>query len=472
MMKPTLYGDVADRVLSLIEAGTFRAGDKLPSIRTLSGRFAVSVNTVKEAYSLLETQRFLEARPQSGFYVRRKVPPLPKPAQGEGPTHLDPKEVGMCRIYGEVTKDGKNLPGASLAIALPDPGLLPLAKLNQAFQTAWKVMGRRMVEYAHSPGLPLLREQIAQESVHGGMTLSPDQVLITTGTSEAFTLVLLALCRPGDTIAIETPTYFSFLSLLRELGIRVLEIPTSPEAGVDLTILSQAFDAYPVKAFVTISNFNNPLGFRTSDDHKRALVDLCRSKRVPLIEDDIYGDLPFQGPRPRTCKSFDTEGNVILISGFSKTLASGYRIGWAVPGRWFDQLDKLKSLTSVASPTPNQWALARFLETGGYQRHLRGFRQRLADQVGRMAETVARTFPEGTRVSRPVGGYVLWIELPGAVDTFELYERALSRGIIFSPGEIFSATGGFRNALRLSAGSWNPEVGHAVETLGNLARQG
>jgi len=471
-MKPTLYGDVADRVLALIEAGTFREGDKLPSIRTLSGRFEVSVNTVKEAYGLLETQRFLEARPQSGYYVRRGVPPLPKPA-GEPETRpvLDPREVGMCRIYGEVTRDGKNRAGASLAIALPDPGLLPAAKLNEAFQTTWKTLGRSMTDYVHSPGLALLREQIAQEALQAGQVTSPDDIIITTGTSEAFTLALLTFCRAGDTVAIETPTYFSFLSLLRELGIRVLEIPTSPEEGVNLDVLAWALDTHIVKAFVTIANFNNPLGFRMSDEKKKALVELCRTKGVPLIEDDIYGDLPFSGPRPRTCQSFDTEGNVLLISGFSKTLASGYRVGWAVPGKWYAQFDKLKSLTSVASPTPTQWAVGRFLETGGYQRHLRVFRQRLADQVGAMAEVVARTFPEGTRVSRPAGGFVLWVELPGTSDTTVLYEKALPEGIIFSPGEIFSASGKFQNALRLSAGSWNEEVARAVARLGRLARE-
>ena len=469
-MKPTLYGEVADRVLALIESGTFRAGDKLPSIRTLSGRMAVSVNTVKEAYGLLETQRFLEARPQSGYYVRRAVPPLPKTAEPSGKPRLDPKEVGMCRVYGEVTRDGRNPAGASLAIALPAAELLPAAKRAEAFQTSWKTMGRSMTDYVHSPGLPLLREQIAQEGIQAGMVLSPDDIIVTTGASEAVTLALLALVRPGETIAVEAPTYFNFLSLLRELDIRVLEIPTSPEEGVNLDVLAWALDTHHVKAFVTIANFNNPLGFRMTDEKKKALVELCRTRGVPLIEDDLYGDLPFCGPRPRTCKSFDTDGNVLLISGYSKTLAPGYRIGWTAPGRWFEKIDKLKSLTAVATATPTQWAIARFLELGGYQRHLRTFRQRLADQVGAMAETVAASFPEGTRVSRPAGGYVLWVELPDDADTTALYERAYAEGIVFCPGEIFSASGKFRNALRLSAGIWSDEVRGAVERLGQLAR--
>jgi len=471
-MKPTLYGEVADRVLSLIESGSLRAGDKVPSIRALSGRMAVSVNTVKEAYGLLETQRFLEARPQSGYYVRRTVPPLPRPATAlNAQTSLDPREVGMCRVYGQVTQDGGGFPGASLAIALVDQNLLPGARLNAAFQTAWRTRGKSMTDYVHSPGLSLLREQIARESVEAGMRLSPDDIIVTSGTSEAITLVILSLARAGDTIAIETPTYFSFLSLLRELGIKVLEIPTSPEEGVNLDILSWALDTHPVKAFVSIPTFNNPLGFRMSDERKKALVDLCEAKGVPLVEDDIYGELPFTGPRPRTCQSYDTTGNVILVSGFSKTLAAGYRIGWTVPGRWYSQIDKLKSLTSVATASPTQWAVGQFLETGGYQRHLRTLRQRLADQVGAMAETVARAFPDGTRVSRPAGGFVLWVELPDQVETTPLYERAIREGIIISPGEIFSASGRFTNAFRLSAGVWTEGTERAVVRLGQLARE-
>jgi DNA-binding transcriptional MocR family regulator len=325
-----------------------------------------------------------------------------------------------------------------------------------------------MSGYTHSPGLPLLREQIAQEALQSGMRLSPDDIIITSGTGEAVTLALLALVRAGDTVAIESPTYFTFLSLLRELGVKVLEIPTSPDEGVNLDVLSWAFDTHTVKAFVTIPTFNNPLGYSLSDEKKKALVELCRNKGVPLIEDDIYGDLPFSGPRPRTCKSYDTDGSVIMVSGFSKSLAPGYRIGWAVPGRWFDQIDKLKSLTSVATATPTQWAIGRFLETGGYQRHLRTYRQRLADQVGAMAETIARSFPEGTRVSRPAGGYLLWAELPG-VNTSELYDCALAEGIVFSPGEIFSASGRYTNAMRLNAGVWSDGVEHAVARLGRLA---
>lgn len=463
--RPTLYATVADRILALIEGGTLKAGDKVPSIRTLSERFEVSVNTIKEAYFLLETQRFLEARPQSGYYVRRKVPPLPHQA---GAVHLDPREVTMCRIYGEILTQRNN--AASLAIALPDSALLPSEKLNRAFQTAWKELGTDSLSYAVSPGLLCLREEIARHSLEGGLEVSPDQIIITSGGSEAIYLAVMALCRPGDTLAVETPTYFNFLHLLLELGIKVVEIPCDPQAGVNLDALDQALAQHPVKAFLSIPSFNNPLGFCVSESRKRDLVDLLARRDVPLIEDDIYGELPFTGSRPLTCKALDKEGRNLLVSSFSKTLAPGYRVGWMIPGRLFDRIDKLKSLSTVGTATPNQLAIAHYLKTGGYDRHLRVFRRKLADQTGALAETVADCFPPETKVSRPAGGFVLWVELPKKYDTLELYDRALAEGIVFSPGAIFSASGRFTNCLRLNAGIWNPAIEKAVRRLGELVQ--
>jgi DNA-binding transcriptional MocR family regulator len=462
--RPTLYASVADRILAMIETGTLQAGERIPSVRVLSRRMAVSVNTIREAYTLLESQRFLEARPQSGWYVRRRVPPLPqKPLAAT----LDPREVTMCRIYNQVLESGGG--GASLAIALPDSALLPAEKLNRAFGRSWKDLGQDSLAYQVSPGLPALRHEIARHSLEGGLEVGPDQIIITSGGSEAIYLAVLALCRPGDTLAVETPTYFNFLHLLLELGIRVVEIPCDPTDGVNLDDLRQALESHPVKAFLSIPHFNNPLGGCLTEDKGRALVTLLDRFEVPLIEDDLYGELPFAGRRPVPLKAYDTSGRNILVSSFSKTLAPGYRIGWIIPGRWYPAVDRLKTLSSVATNTPSQLAIAQYLATGGYERHLRTFRKALALQTGLMAETVAETFPTGTKVSRPAGGFVLWIELPGGTDTLDLYDRTVAEGIAFSPGAIFSASGRFGNCLRLSAGVWNQAVETAVKRIGGLA---
>lgn len=467
MYPSTLYGDVADRVVSLIEHGTFRPGDRLPSLRSLSSQLAVSINTVKEAYNLLETQRFLEARPQSGYYVRRQVPPLPLAAKQ---CELNPREVTMCRIYGEVTERYPHANAAALGIALPDTALLPGKRLANLMQETLRDHPAAALEYAVSPGLRSLREQIARHSLESGLAVSPDEIIITSGGSEAIWLAIMALCQTGDTIAVETPTYFNFLSLLVELGIKVVEIPSSASQGPDFAVLEQALRGGKLKAFLAIPNFNNPLGFCLDDSRKAQLVDLMERYGVPLIEDDIYGELSFTGQRPTSCKSLDRTGNVILVSSFSKTIAPGYRVGWIIPGKLHARIDRLKSLSTVGTASPNQLVLARYLETGSYDRHLRSFRRQLALQTGAMAEAVARHFPTATRVSRPAGGFVLWIELPEPCNTLDLFRQAVAEGIVFSPGEIFSASGRFGNCMRLNAGVWNPVIETAIQRIGELAQ--
>jgi DNA-binding transcriptional MocR family regulator len=369
----------------------------------------------------------------------------------------------MCRIYRQVLDSGGR--GASLAIALPDSALLPAEKLNRA----WRNLGQDSLAYQVSPGLAALRHEIARQSLEGGLEVSPDRIIITSGGSEAIYLAVLALCRPGDTLAVETPTYFNFLHLLLELGIRVVEVPCDPVDGVNLAALEQALGAHPVRAFLSIPHFNNPLGCSVTEAKARALVALLDRFEVPLIEDDLYGELPFAGRRPVPLKAYDRADRNLLVSSFSKTLAPGYRIGWILPGRWYPAVDRLKTLSTVATNTPGQLAVAQYLATGGYGRHLRTYRKKLALQTGLMAEAVAESFPPGTKVSRPAGGFVLWVELPEGTDTLDLYDRALAEGILFSPGAIFSASGRFGNCLRLSAGVWNPTVDRAVRRIGSLA---
>jgi DNA-binding transcriptional MocR family regulator len=468
----TLYAEVADKVLGMIEKGALKEGDRVPSIRSLSGQLAVSVNTVKEAYLLLEAQRFLEARPQSGFYVRRKAPPLPtENASERAYLGMDPKEVSLCRIYGEISRTEKGS-GACLSVAIPDPSLMPVKALERSFREALADENHDAINYAFSPGHEGLRREIARQSIEAGINASPEEVIITSGASEALTLTIMALCGRGDTVAVESPTYFNFLQLLESLGVKALEIPSNPTDGMNLEVLSWALDKYPVKAVICIPNFNNPLGGVMPDARKSELVGLLESRGIPLVEDDVYGELAYAAQRPRAAKSWDLSGNVILVSSFSKTLACGFRVGWALPGKYYRQLDKMKSLSSVGSATPTQMAISAYLAAGGYPRHLRRLRQALAEQAGLMAEEVALAFPEGTRVSRPKGGFVLWVELPEGFDSFELYKRVLPEGIAFSPGAVFSNSGKYSNCLRLNAGQWNGQVLRAVRRIGGLARNG
>lgn len=298
--------------------------------------------------------------------------------------------------------------------------------------------------------------------------MSPDDIVTTCGTMEALNLCLRAVAKPGDTIAIESPTFYGILQA--SLGMRALEIPTHPRDGIDLDALEQAIKKNKVKACLLIPNFNNPLGCCMPDNNKKQLVEMLGRREIPLIEDDIYGDIYFGAARPKTAKAFDKEGLVLLCSSFSKTIAPGYRVGWTAPGRFKAQVEHLKSMNTIATATLPQMAVARFLESGGYDRHLRKLRKALATQVQRVTLAVRQYFPEGTRITRPTGGFVLWVELPKSVDSLELYRKALEKKISIAPGPIFSAKQKYQNFIRLSCGqAWSDSLEQALKTLGRLA---
>lgn len=470
--KVPLYEEVAGRISYLIEQGTLRPGDRAPSIRNLSRQMQVSINTVKEAYCQLEDRRLLEARPQSGFYVRARLPELPAEPVLDRPA-LNPAEVSLTNVYQMVMRDLLNPNLLQLGIAVPNYQLLPVEKLNRMLAREIRRFARQSVSYELPPGNLRLRQQIAQRLLLSRCTLGPDQIVITSGCVEAVVLALRALCRPGDAVAIETPVYFNFLQLIEELGLKALEIPASPRGGISLEALEFALERNrdEVKACIVLTNFNNPLGSLMADEDKQRLVELLERHRVPLIEDDIYGDLAYTDERPSVAKAYDKTGNVLLCSSFSKTLAPGYRVGWIAAGRYQQQIERGKMIASVATASPPQQAIAEFLANGGYDHHLRSIRRSYARQVAQMADAIGRCFPKGTRVSRPRGGFVLWVEMPARCDALQLYERSKKVGISIAPGQIFSIEGKFHHCIRLNAALWDDAVEAAVVTLGSLAEQ-
>ena len=294
--------------------------------------------------------------------------------------------------------------------------------------------------------------------------------MITAGCQEAVTLALLALCSPGDTVAIESPAYFSFIQQLERLRLNGIEIPVTPSEGISLEALEYALEHEKVSACLLTANFSNPIGSLMRDENKKRLVQLLDRHGVPLIEDDLYGDLSHGMERPRAVKAYDEGNNVILCSSFSKCMCPGYRIGWMVPGRHQQRIEQIKMTLSIAASTPAQMAVAAYLASGAYLRHLRKIRQFYSANVAAVSEAVGSSFPEGTRVTRPRGGFVLWVEVPPPFDSVRLYEASRKRGISIAPGSIFSLTGKFKSCLRINAATWSPRVAEAIRTLGELAR--
>lgn len=466
--QPALYHKVAAKIERLIQQETYRAGERLPSIRTLSRQLRVGINTVAEAYRWLEDAHIVEAKPQSGYFVSRRRKVL-RPSLAEDRVRLTANVVRWNDSQLQVMQNVADPRLAPLGRGAPGSEMLPAEKLSRMLAAQSRYFSSDCVSYAASMGVERLRKQIAKRSLDSGCSLAPEQIIITSGCVEAVTLALHAICRAGDTVAVESPVYYTFLNSLQWMGLKVLEIPASPEDGMNIDLLRYAVERGIVQTCLLISNFNNPLGSLMSEENKRDLVRVLAEHDVPLIEDDVYGELGFGRMRPPAYQAFDEKGLVLYCSSFSKTLAPGYRVGWIAPGRFQEKVLALKSLFNLSTATPTQLAIAEFLARGGYDRHLRSVRRVYRDHMSHMQDCVARCFPKETRTTHPEGGYFLWVEMPPDVDALRLYEESLRAGISIAPGTLFTLSDRFTNCLRLNCSLWSDAVEKAVETVGRLA---
>lgn len=467
-----LYETVAQRITSLIERGTLRSGERIPSVRKMSRQQQVSIATAIQAYRLLENRGLIEARPQSGYYVRPRVwaaPPEPSKSQpARRSTTVSNGELTMRVQRG--ADDRGNV--VNLGTAPPSPELVPARQLLRSLASAGRQCLGQMARCEPSAGSLAFRTQVARRAMDAGCVLSPDDIVATVGCQEALYLCLRAATKPGDTIAVESPAYFGVLQLVETLGLRVCEIPTYPREGICLDELVKSLDCCRVKACLFTPNFSNPLGSLMPDDKKARMVEILADRNIPLIEDDVFGDLNFTVDRPKTAKAYDRKGLVLLCSSFSKTLAPSYRAGWCAPGKFLERITYLKYVTNLSSPSLPQLAVADFLANGGYDHHLRRIRRAYAEQVRRCSETIAKQFPAETKITRPQGGYLLWLELPKGVDAIELFERAAREKITIAPGPIFSPSGRYRNFIRLSCGNpWTEALERALVRLGHLVER-
>lgn len=465
-----LYEQVADKVEKLIRAGTLRAGERVASVRRAAEQHGVSVTTAIQAYLVLENRGLIEARPKSGFFVRALVnvrvqePKVSKPLSAVTAVSvggLQSRLFEAARIPGVIPFGG----------AAPGPELLPMEKLNRLLASASRRHGRLGMSYNFTAGTEVLRREIAKRSLDGGSNLFLEDVITTCGGTEALTLCLRAVTRPGDVVAVESPTYFGVLHAIEELGLKAVEIPMHPRDGMDLDALERVVKTRTIKACVAVPTFSNPLGSLMPEANKERLVDILAQHEVPLVEDDIFGELYHGTHRPRTAQSYDRTGLVMLCSSFSKTLAPGYRVGWVVPGRFREKLLGIKLTTSLTTAPLPELAIAEFLSNGGYDHYLRSVRHTYSNNVEQMRLAIAASFPAPVKITRPLGGFVLWVELPGKVDALKLDDLALAQKISIAPGPMFSAKGGYRNFIRISCGHpWSPKMERAVDMLGRLVK--
>lgn len=466
------YERYADEIAQLIHGGALSPGQRVPSVREASRARGISPSTVFEAYYLLEAQGLIRARPRSGYYVsaRQPLPPgrrqaEPQPSRPRG----DSTGVAVSELVFEVLGSARDPALVPLGSAFPGADLFPLERLARCLASGMRRLEPASIVQSLAPGDERLRQQIVLRYGMQGMAVDAAQVVVTNGAMEALNLCLEAVTQPGDVVAVESPTFYAALQALERRGLRALEVATHPREGIDLVALEEALARHPVRACWLMPSFQNPLGSLMPEERKRALVALLARRQVPLIEDDVYGELHLGPHRPAPAKAFDSEGLVMHCSSFSKCLAPGYRVGWVAAGRFAGAVQRLKLMTTLSAATPSQQALSEYLAQGGYERHLRALRATLARQQDRALAPIARHFPEGTRVARPEGGYFLWVELPPAVDALRLHRDALAEGISLAPGQIFSADRRFAHCVRINYGHPQAPLEDALRTVGALA---
>ena len=467
-----LYEQLANSIAQSIQEGVLCRGDRLPSVRHASASRKVSPSTVLEAYYLLEARGLISARERSGYFVTGgsvNIPSAPEPVVS---VDSESTEVDVSELVFEVLQSIRLKNIVPLGSAFPSPLLFPRANLARTMASSIQEMDPWSSVDNLSAGDANLRRQIALRYMIDGLHVAADEIVVTNGALEGLNLCLMAVARPGDTILIESPTFYAALQSIERIGLRAVEVPSHPKDGIDLAAMDRAIERHKPKACWLMTNFQNPLGSLLPDDKKKALVELITKHQIPLIEDDVYGELYFGTKRPTPAKAFDTSGLVMHCSSFSKCLAPGYRVGWVAPGRYLQTVERLKLTTTISASVPAQVAIAKYLQKGGYDKHLRNLRHTLMLNQIKFIEAVERHFPDGTRLTAPQGGYFLWVKLPDGINALQLHKLALANGISIAPGPIFSAQRGFTDYIRLNYGHiWDARTEVSLAVLGGLVRE-
>jgi len=468
MKTEALYQKIARTIAEQIQSETLQQGDKLPSIRSAQKLYNVSINTVKLAYLELESHSLIEPRPKSGYFVsqtsQRKLA-LPSVTRIKASEKKETAQDLVDKVFGTIANEDVT----QFALGIPGKNFLPLAKLNKAIIKAVKDRDDSATSYEPVQGSEHLRREIAKWALVLEGKITEDDLVITSGAINAIYNGLMAVTKPGDAVAIETPAYFGVLRAIQLLGLRAIEVPTHPVLGVDLDALKEILPQVAACCFVT--NFNNPMGFQMPDENKKELVRLITHYNVPLIEDDIYGNLFFGAERPKPCKYYDEAGLVMWCGSVSKTMAPGYRVGWVAPGQFKDKIIRQKIGQTVCSPSLFPDVIAHFLEHGRYDHHLRTFRQKLYANYLQIQRAVETYFPDNTKISQPKGGFMLWLELDKRICTEDLYEQALKQKMNFAPGRMFSQYNQYNNCMRLNyAMEWTDRVENDLKKLGTMVK--
>ncbi|MFK8259625.1 PLP-dependent aminotransferase family protein [Erwinia sp. AnSW2-5] len=460
------YEQLVAQIQQQIEAEIWLPGEKLPSLRQQVDLSGMSLMTVMHAYQVLESQGWIQSRPQSGYYVAPRAEFLSQPI-GHQKVQLA-ESVDINAFIFDVLQACRDPQIVPFGSAFPDPELFPQRQLMRALTTVSHSM--KAVDALHNlpPGNEALRKTLAQRYALQGVQVSPDEIVITNGAMEALNLSLQALTEPGDWVAIENPSFYGALQAIERLKLKSVAIASDPQTGIDLDELSRSLERWPIKALWMMTNQQNPVGCTLSKAKKQQLVALLSQHGVALIEDDVYSELYFGHEKPLPAKAFDRDDNVLHCSSFSKNLVAGFRVGWVAAGKHAQRIQRLQLMSTLSTSAPMQQALATYLGTRSYDRHLRRLRQILEQRKNLARQVLKRYLPAGAQINDSLGGYFLWVELPKQVNTTELYYRALHNNISIAPGKMFSSSEQYANYFRFNTAWWNESQEAAVATLGRL----
>jgi DNA-binding transcriptional MocR family regulator len=467
-MKEPAYINLANKIAVMIENGIYKAEDKLPSLRSLHKENGLSIGTVLQAFNYLIDKGLITSQEKSGYFVNHrsgKRLPVPQPL----PVSFSERTVHIDQLLHKLRRDSTSRGFVSFANALPDNHLLPFNSIKRAIQETSRDITGNYLKLEERNGNLQLREEIAKRSFFWKGSVHADELVITNGCMEAIICCLKTVTQPGDTVLVQDPCYYGIMQALEYLDLKVATIPSNAEKGIEVADLKDACSKLNIKACILVSNFNNPDGASFSTEQKKEIAAFANQKQMPIIEDDLYGELFFKGSRPDTIKAYDEGGWVMYCNSFTKTLVPGFRIGWCAPGRFVQQVARIKSMHNGSTSNFGQRVAQQLLEQGTYDRHLQKFRQELNKNLVRTTTLIEQHFPEGTKISRPTGGLVIWVELPEALNAAKLQDEAFNKDVTYAPGELFSAKGDYQNYLRISyCNVWEPKIEKALIKLGQL----
>jgi DNA-binding transcriptional MocR family regulator len=465
----TLYTLLAESLEEQLRSGVFQANEKLPSLRKFAEQRSVSISTAQMAYNQLEDRGLIEVRPKSGYYVRHisnvqfETPKIKVSPQ-------KPNIVTTSELVMDVMRNSGNPNYVNFAAASPGTDFPILQQVKKSFTQTARNRDFLGNGYCLTKGEECLRRALAQRANDAGIRITPEEIIISSGCQSAIGLCLKVLCKPGDIVAVESPSYYGLLQLIESMGLKVIELPSDPVTGLSVDALRLALEQWPVKTILGVPNYNNPLGAVMPIESKKAVIELINQYQISFIEDDIYGELGYDESRPPAVKAYDSDGRVLLCSSASKMLEPQLGVGWIMPGQFMKEIEYERFLSSSNQFCLPQIVIGETMAKASFDRHIRQARKTYQQRRDRLFDLISAHFPENIRVSTPQGGFVAWIELPRSLDATDLYLRAKEVGIVISPGAIFSSNPSkYKHSIRLSyAQAWTKERDQAIQTLGNL----